>query len=248
MLIKLSASLWGFDRFVRLCLRLYYSNNFLFARFGRSPLRPCLIEESPADVYRVRIQLPIQMVKTDDESPASPGTLCTRIAAGQSIRMLIPRIQWTGDHPFTVVRAARDTTDASGKAAFVELLVKKQDGMTKHLANHHRGKAEGALQDAAEKGGAARHQTQLSVALEGPYGHLPAEVSVERQPALRNLGDDTDNVPCTSTFPQIHNSDQVLVLAGGIGITYCMPILVQVARHHPTTSCKLLWVSRDVGE
>lgn len=47
---------------------------------------------------------------------------------------------------------------------------------------------------------------------------------------------------------QVYESDNVLLFAGGVGVTFVLPHFVRTALHSPMTACKLVWMVRDLGE
>lgn len=46
----------------------------------------------------------------------------------------------------------------------------------------------------------------------------------------------------------MYDSDTVLLFAGGVGITFVLPHFVRIALHSKKTTCKLVWMVRDLGE
>lgn len=103
-----------------------------------------------------------------------------KIEAGTSIRILIPRLQSFSDHPFTVIEA--DHVESDNGAAYVDLLIRPEAGLTKKLFEKANGP--GGLGGAESAGGS----TELSVILEGPYGKKHSKEVTESDDVLLFAG------------------------------------------------------------
>lgn len=173
---------------------------------------------------RLRIALPAHRVYVwGDERERKAG----QIAAGHSVRVLIPQVQAWSDHPFTVVSTGRLTpkdspaggeNDTAREEGFLELLIKQEGGFTKELSELAR---RTPLDVQAAQ---VRRVTDVGVVLEGPYGHL-----------------DEDR-----TFDVYEDA---CLYAGGIGITFSLPMISRLVRRQGSqTACRLIWSVRDLGE
>lgn len=116
-----------------------------------------------------RIVLPTECQA--DSRPSVPA----RIAAGQSIGLSIPNIQWVGDHPFTVM--ATGEIPEEDDTGYLDLAIKANEGFTRKLANLLH-----VSPDAEEQSVGQTGTQSLGVLVEGPYGSLHEEVSAVQLP------------------------------------------------------------------
>ncbi|EPQ26726.1 uncharacterized protein PFL1_05705 [Pseudozyma flocculosa PF-1] len=208
IMTEITAAIWAFDRAIRFFNRLITSVQL--RRSGRQ-----LVKVASADVEflannkvaRLRISLPAWRVQDGTQSDV-PG-LVPKLAAGYSIMLSVPRLQIVGDHPFSIAKARviRDPKSEE-RAAFIDVLVNIQGGMTKKLLS---------LAGSKDIEGLALSRS-LSVIVDGPYDH---QLSL-----------------CAT--------DHLLLYAGGIGVTYCLPFLEQHVYRGKFKTCKLVWMLRDL--
>ncbi|GAC94347.1 likely ferric reductase [Pseudozyma hubeiensis SY62] len=172
-----------------------------------------------ADYTRLRISVPASKLRFADQPP----TLFRGVAAGDDVRITIPRLQWVGEHPFTVFATGISKEDPS--RGNIDLLIKTEGGLTRKLAHHAvKSNKTNDVDKDIEKIDAFADQPSIAILIEGPFG----------------------------TAPEIGESTTELVLvAGGIGITFCWPLFVaaftsclSAVDKSSLNSCKLVWIVR----
>lgn len=231
VMTELAAAFWVFDRVIRWAARIYLSFSFGSRSTVSSRKGVAIIECASAqiqaygvdaDYTRLRIAVPASKLRFADQQPS----LIRGVAAGDDVRITIPRLQWVGEHPFTVFATGTSKDDPS--QGNIDLLIKTGGGLTRKLAHHavNSSKTNGEDKD-IEMVDASADQPSIAVLIEGPFG----------------------------TAPEIGESTTELVLvAGGIGITFCWPLFVAAFRSclsavdkSSLTSCKLVWIVRHEG-
>lgn len=229
---ELAAAFWAFDRVVRWASRIYLTFSFGSRSKVSSEKGSCVIKcasaqmrsfSATADYTRLRISVPASKLRFADQ----PQPLIQGIAAGDDIRVTIPRLQWVGEHPFTVF--ATGTLNDEPSQGYIDLLIKTEGGLTRKLAKHavRSSKTYNADKD-VELAGAPAKPLEISVLIEGPFG----------------------------TVPEISQATTELVLvAGGIAITFCWPLFVAAFKSCLTkagkpklATCKLVWILRNESE
>ncbi|KAJ9480426.1 Ferric/cupric reductase transmembrane component 2 [Pseudozyma hubeiensis] len=231
VMTELAAAFWAFDRVIRWAARMYLSFSFGSRSTASSRKGAAMIVCASAqiqaygvdaDYTRLRIAIPASKLRFADQPPS----LNRGVAAGDNVRITIPRLQWVGEHPFTVF--ATGTSKGDPSQGSVDLLIKTGGGLTRKLAHHAVNSSKTNSEDKdIEVNNASADQPSLAVLIEGPFG----------------------------TAPEIGDSTTELVLAaGGIGITFCWPLFVAAFRSclgavnkSSLTSCKLVWIVRHEG-
>lgn len=199
---------------------------------------------------RVRIQVPLSRLRLPAHSSTSPTgswidfedeskgrggreTISSsgfsllefaRISAGDDIRISVPRLQWVGDHPFSVFAVGRCKSGQRGMG-FVDLIVQRQSGLTQKLSDlaeelgtpaaHFSGSA----RDAHAQYATRQKGRRVRVVVDGPFGRSPS----------------------------LEGAQHAVLVAGGIAITFCYPLLVKAARGEFSSleTCKLVWIVRN---
>lgn len=130
-------------------------------------------------VVRLRIQLPLSRVHLPEDGPGLWNA--HKIAVGQSVRLLMPVAQWFSDHPFSVMATGLECDRENGTdVGYIDLLIRQQQGLTLQLSGHV-----GTTKDGRARRRGFRSTKEVSVILEGPYGHSPhAAVSPNFVPFL----------------------------------------------------------------
>ncbi|PWN18295.1 hypothetical protein BCV69DRAFT_80881 [Microstroma glucosiphilum] len=167
----------------------------------------------------MRIALPADRVYVWGDEPKRKRG---QIVAGHSVRVLIPQVQVWSDHPFTVMRTGRVAANCNTAGLLTEgflELLIKQEG------GFTKELSELARQTPLDVEAAqVRHITDVGVILEGPYGHVYEEKIFERYREAR-------------------------LYAGGIGVTFCLPMVSRLVRRQTQgVACRLIWSVRDLGE
>lgn len=159
------------------------------------------------------------------------GSLCSisafeaaRIGAGDDIRITIPRLQWVGDHPFSVFAVGLCKSGDPGMG-YINLVIQRQAGVTRKLSelaqdelpwsgSEDRGPKDPYLQDAVRS-----MPKQVKVLIDGPFG---------RSPSLKG-------------------ARHAVLVAGGIAVTFCYPLFAKAARgeYRSLETCKLVWIVRN---
>lgn len=171
-----SAAFWAFDRILRLLNRCYQS-----FRPKEGGVARASISVLTKEIVRLRITMPASRIvlPTKCHSETAP-SVPARIAAGQSIGLTIPCLQWMGDHPFTVMATGMDEEQAG--MGYLDLAIKANGGLTKKLAELLHVDLE---QEDLENAKVA--PPSLAVLVEGPYGSLHEEVSTLPAPSRHYL-------------------------------------------------------------
>lgn len=221
VLTEIAAAVWAFDRVARLASRIYLSFSSPRMNGRGSSLITCATGEirtygSNSQYTRLRISVPASKLRL-----ANQPRLIGGIAGGDDIRITIPRLQWVGEHPFTVFSVGVQPENPT--QGFIDLVIKTEAGLTRKLAHHINAHTHGevAEKDVELAGRNADDNGKVAVLVEGPFGVIP-------------------NID--------HATDLVLV-AGGIAITYCWPLFVAAvkgsAANKKLKSCKLIWIVRE---
>ncbi|TKY89359.1 hypothetical protein EX895_001890 [Sporisorium graminicola] len=233
VMTELAAIMWAFDRVVRLAVRFYLSFS-LASRSDRSASTKkglTVIECAQGQIrafginsnyVRLRISVPVNKLRFVDQPRQQ--SLFGGVGAGDDIRVTIPRLQWVGEHPFTVFAVGLNKEDPS--QGYIELLIKAAGGLTRKLANQMITSTATDGQDKdVELAGSPAEPKSLAMLIEGPFGRVP----------------------------EIHESTTDLVLvAGGIAITFCWPLFVaafksslKASNASKLATCKLVWIVRQ---
>lgn len=190
---------------------------------------------------RLQIEVPaacltfLDEVSDADEARRAAG----KIAPGHSVQLLVPRVEWISDHPFTVCDTCRSSTDPT--MGRMTLLVKSYGGMTRRLETAaRRSGGDDVLHDIDV---VASPTFRTPVIVEGPYGGLHNYVSTPGSSGTKRT---LCSLPCPRLV-QMSHSDVILLFAGGIGITWCLPFLTHLALQQPDKQCKLVWNVKTLG-
>ncbi|KAJ1032372.1 hypothetical protein NDA16_000399 [Ustilago loliicola] len=223
VITEISAAIWAFDRFARLVSRIYLS--FSSPRLSSSTseqgsaLVKCATGEiraygSNSEYTRLRISVPASKLRLSNQHRLMSG-----IAGGDDIRITIPRLQWVGEHPFTVFAVGTQPEDRT--QGYIDLLIKTEAGLTRKLAQHvDKSMKSGSGGKDVELAGANGKQGNVAVLIEGPFGIIP------------NIQEATD----------------LVLVSGGIAISFCWPLFVAAVHESARSklnSCKLIWIVRD---
>ncbi|PWN54246.1 hypothetical protein IE53DRAFT_376654 [Violaceomyces palustris] len=218
IMIEISAVLWGLDRLLRLTNR-YVTSIHLKRSEGKVVKKLTEAEVdflSGGKVARLRIAMPSWRVRpTKFGGNEESLDWIPRIGAGDSIMLTIPRLQFVGDHPFSVFRSGVSVSEGEGgrEEAFLEVMVGIKGGMTAKLLKLKGDSEEVGVKSESRKGG-----KKLTVFVDGPYDPQP-------------------------TFEEV---DHLILFAGGIGVTFCVPYLARSVHERKWKSCKLVWMVRDL--
>lgn len=159
---------------------------------------------------RLRISVPSSKLRLADQHG-----LMTGIAGGDDIRITIPRLQWVGEHPFTVFAVGKHADDPS--KGYIDLVIKTEAGLTRKIA-HHASKA-----NDVEKAGVQGEEAEIAVMIEGPFG----------------------------VRPDMQQATDLVLVAGGIAITFCWPLFVAAVKAGAASrlkSCKLVWIVQQTSK
>lgn len=141
------------------------------------------------------------------------------IGGGDDIRITIPRLQWVGEHPFTVF--AVGTQPDNPTQGYIDLLIKTEAGLTRKLAHRlNIEDLEKAETKNSEMAADIAKERKVSVMIEGPFGIIP----------------------------DIQQATDLVLVSGGIAITFCWPLFVAAVRasaKSKLSSCKLIWIVRN---
>lgn len=248
-IIELSAAFWAFDRTVRLLGRVVMSISWRYADGSGATRKAELTTYSDGAYTRMRIQVPASRLLLSTASPsprltsffdleddtkparrrlASPDNSLlnlVRIGAGDDIRITIPRLQWVGEHPFSVFAVGR-CKSGDPNMGYVDLIIQRQTGLTQKLAalaeKLETSKEEVEGHDNVHFRRASRSKgKRVKVVIDGPFGRSPS----------------------------LEGARHAVLVAGGIAITFCYPLFVKAARgaFASLESCKLIWIVRDEG-
>ncbi|KAE8231249.1 hypothetical protein CF326_g3735 [Tilletia indica] len=215
VLTEISASLWAFDRVARALNRLY--NSFRLRKNGC--MATGTITKHGEDLLRFRIELPLSRIQVPGQNDESGSTIVSRIAPGHSLRILVPRIQFFSDHPFTVLSTGKlsDGGDQGEHSdmGYVDLLIRQQQGFTKQMS-----KLENVVESIDLESGAVVPK-RSAVIVEGPYGELHYE--------------------------EVRIASHVLLFAGGVGVAYTLPYMIETALSNRNVPCTMTWMIRDIA-
>lgn len=219
VMTEVAAAMWAFDRAVRLGVRIWLSfsatRHAALTMNSGSRLIQCATAEictygQDAEYSKLRISVPASKLRLHNKHSLLGG-----IAAGDDIRITIPRLQFVGEHPFTVFGVGTRSEDPA--QGYIDLLIKTKAGLTRKLAHHVGKSSDVELANQQKKG------SSVAVMVEGPFG----------------------------VVPDIHEATDLVLVAGGIAITFCWPIFVSAFKARATSnlrSCKLIWIVRKQGE
>ena len=221
VLTEISAAIWAFDRAARFVSRFYLSFSFPRRGAASSKQGSALISCATGTVRafgtnsqytRLRIAVPSSKLRLTDKPKLMGG-----IAGGDDIRITIPRLQWVGEHPFTVFAVGTQPDDPS--QGYIDLLIKTEAGLTRRIVQHFSHREAGEENDLEL---ATHHikEKSVSVMIEGPFGIIP----------------------------DIQGARDLVLVSGGIAITFCWPLFVAAIRasgDSKLNSCKLIWIVRD---
>ncbi|SPO22892.1 related to FRE6 - Ferric reductase [Ustilago trichophora] len=248
--IELTAIFWAFDRTVRLLGRIAMSLSWRYAD-GAGAMRKAELTSYGNGAYtRMRIQVPVSRLRLpndasssslasyidfEDETKQRLGSISrslgdssllgfAKIGAGDDVRITIPRLQWVGEHPFSVFAVGRCKT-GNPDMGYIDLVIQRQAGLTQKLSKladklskptvvSDRGPSDAYLQRAVRQKG-----KRVKVAIDGPFGRSPSLEGVRH----------------------------AVLIAGGIAITFCYPLFVKAARGEFSglETCKLVWIVRN---
>lgn len=249
--IELTAAFWAFDRTVRLLGRVAMSLSWRYAD-GAGAMRKAELTSYANGAYtRMRIQVPASRLRLPSVRSSHQLTSCfdleddtkrgcsrlpkllandsvpevARIGAGDDIRITVPRLQWVGEHPFSVFAVGRCKT-GNPNMGYIDLIIQRQAGLTQKLSKL----AEELSQPtkvAVSRSDESLHRAvrpkgnRVKVVIDGPFG---------KSPSLRG-------------------ARHAVLIAGGVAITFSFPLLVKAARgeYPDLESCKLVWIVRNEG-
>ncbi|SPO25052.1 related to FRE4 - Ferric reductase [Ustilago trichophora] len=226
VMTEISAAVWAFDRAARFASRIYLS--FFLPRLSTSNAKQgsSLIKcasggirayGSNSEYTRLRISVPASRLRLTNQPKLLGG-----IAGGDDIRITIPRLQWVGEHPFTVFAVGTQPEDPT--RGYIDLLIKTEAGLTRKLARHisKQRTQEGEPKD-VELAGNDGKESKVAVMIEGPFGIIP----------------------------DIHSATDLVLVSGGIAITFCWPLFVAAVRASANSvlrSCTLKLVEEAFTE
>ncbi|EST10226.1 FAD-binding 8 [Kalmanozyma brasiliensis GHG001] len=248
--IELTAGFWAFDRAIRLVGRVVMSISWRYADGAGTTRKAELTSYGDGAYIRVRIQVPLSRLRLppsattsltgswidlEDESKGRGGRRVNspsnaslldfaRIGAGDDIRISVPRLQWVGDHPFSVFAVGRCKNGRRGMG-FVDLIVQRQSGLTQKLSDLAEelgtpaAHFDGSARDAYAQSATHQKGKRVRVVVDGPFGRSPS----------------------------LEGAQHAVLVAGGIAITFCYPLLVKAARGDfgSLETCKLVWIVRN---
>ncbi|KAJ1032373.1 hypothetical protein NDA16_000400 [Ustilago loliicola] len=157
--IELTAAFWAFDRAVRLIGRVVMSLSWRYADGAGATRKAELTSYGDGAYIRMRIQVPATRLNLPEWRPSSSlsssidfgqdveqhrdgrcnllrksSSLGTaKIGAGDDIRITIPKLQWVGEHPFSVFAVGRCKSGSPGMG-YVDLVIQRQAGLTQKLS------------------------------------------------------------------------------------------------------------------
>ena len=225
VMTEIAAAMWGFDRATRFVTRIYLSFSLPLLSSDKAKRTKALVQCATGEICSIgsnpnytqlRISVPASKLRLPHQHKLLGG-----IAAGDDIRITIPRLQWVGEHPFTVFAIGTQPDDPS--QGHIDLIVKMEAGLTRKLARctssvKNKGEEKDVEQASVQvKGG------KVCVLIEGPFGIIPS----------------------------IEEATDLVLVSGGVGITFCWPLLMAAARSSSTTklsSCKLIWIIREYSK
>lgn len=250
LVLELSAAFWAFDRSVRLVGKICMSFSWRYCD-AAGPMRRALLTCYGEGAYiGLRIEVPASRLRLTDSArfsalsscpreedmkerqPRSPlSSLCSssafergRIGAGDDVRITIPKLQWVGGHPFSVLAVGLCKSGEPGMG-YIDLVIQRQAGITRKLSelaqeelpwsgSENRGPKGPYLQDAVRS-----LPKQVKVLIDGPFG---------RSPSLKG-------------------ARHAVLVAGGIAVTFCYPLFAKAARgeYHSLETCKMVWIVRN---
>ncbi|KAI3484632.1 hypothetical protein L1887_52151 [Cichorium endivia] len=100
---EIAAGVWAFDRAVRFASRVFLSFSYTSSEASHAKKFPSIkcatalvssLDATSSKYTRLRITLPASRLRLPGQSRLPGG-----IAAGDDIRVTIPRLQWVGEHP-----------------------------------------------------------------------------------------------------------------------------------------------------
>ncbi|CBQ70227.1 related to FRE6-Ferric reductase [Sporisorium reilianum SRZ2] len=248
--IELTAGFYAFDRAVRILGRIIMSLSWRYADGAGATRKAELTSYGEGAYTRLRIQVPASRLRLapspsssssssyfdlEDEgkqpkhrisdSLRDSATLgVARIGAGDDIRITIPKLQWVGDHPFSVFAVGR-CKSGSPDMGYVDLVIQRQAGLTQKLSKLAQELSSPTITDDRRPSDMyLRHAVRtkgkrVRVVIDGPFGRSPS----------------------------LEGTQHAVLVAGGIAITFCYPLLVKAARGEFSSleTCKLVWIVRN---
>ncbi|SNX82199.1 related to FRE6 - Ferric reductase [Melanopsichium pennsylvanicum] len=250
LVIELTAAFWAFDRTLRLLGRAAMSLSWRYAD-GAGAMRKAELTSYGNGAYtRMRIQVPASRLRLppnsscfsitanvdlEDETKRGRGRFSrtlretsvlgiARIGAGDDIRITIPKLQWVGEHPFSVFAVGRSKS-GNPDMGYLDLIIQRQSGLTQKLSRLAQAFSRPTMtthpipSDEYLRSMIQPKDKQVKVAIDGPFGKSPT----------------------------LKGAQHAVLIAGGIGITFCYPLLVKAARGEFSSleTCKLIWIVRD---
>ncbi|KAF2130942.1 hypothetical protein P153DRAFT_430222 [Dothidotthia symphoricarpi CBS 119687] len=187
---------------------------------------------------------------------------------GQHVFLRIPRLALLQNHPFSIANIPISEGCGDGAVQEMVFLVRRRGGFTKKLGDEHES-GEGNL-DSPPCSGDSGVSTSSASDLEKPCLSIEDKsntITMEELESTPNLTTPTphlitNNPPPTPLRTIIDGShgthhrpyhtiyDTILCIAGGTGITACLPHILDLARRAPTCRTRtlhLIWLVRDVA-
>lgn len=247
---ELTAAFWALDRAFRIFGRMVMSLSWRYADGTGATRKAELTSYGNGAYIRMRTQIPASRLHLptspassslassfdlDDDGNSRLSGLASllrsstvlnpaKIGAGDDIRITIPKLQWVGEHPFSVFAVGRCKLGIPGMG-YVDLVIQRQGGITHKLSKLAeqlstpavfvgRSPSDASLQLADRPKG-----KRVRVVVDGPFGRSPS----------------------------LEGAHHAVLVAGGIAITFCYPLFVKAARgdFRSLESCKLVWIVRN---
>ncbi|KAJ1591245.1 hypothetical protein NDA11_007535 [Ustilago hordei] len=245
--IELTAAFWAFDRTVRFLGRVVMSLSWRHADGAGATRKAELTSYAKGAYIRMRIQIPASRlclppltVSTSLDSSlelgknmkhccnVATGSLpnavlfrTAKIGAGDDIRISVPKLQWVGEHPFSVFGVGR-CKSGSPDMGYIDLVIQRQAGLTQKLsklAEELTASSSLGSIDSGDEHSSRPKGRRVRVVIDGPFGKSPS----------------------------LEGARHAVLIAGGIAITFCYPLFVKAARgeFRSLESCKLVWIVRN---
>ncbi|KAK1757288.1 hypothetical protein QBC47DRAFT_178103 [Echria macrotheca] len=123
-------------------------------------------------------------------------------------------------NPFTVASVDQDKND-------ITLVARHRGGpMTRALARFAGGtKVLGPVANSAANASSSREETKIPLSIEGPYG-------------------------VSTRFPNLSGNeyDRILLVAGGVGATFTVPLYQSIVSENPNARVEMIWAVRSAGD
>ncbi|KAI1412781.1 metalloreductase Fre8 [Hypoxylon sp. FL1857] len=160
-----------------------------------------------------------------------PGTNLIKIVAGLPSQKLSRFRKYPGMHVYlSIPAAARRSSVVSATYLLFEFAfnpftiasVDEETGDLTLVARHHKGPMTRTLGQFAEEG---LDGAKIPLSIEGPYG-------------------------CATWFPNLAGPDfdRILLVAGGVGATFILPLYRLIANENPTARVQMVWAVRGAGD